>query len=42
MPELRKDPVIGRWAIISTERERRPSEFLPEEIKAMRWILSAV
>jgi UDPglucose--hexose-1-phosphate uridylyltransferase len=33
MPELRKDPVIGRWVIISTERGRRPSEFLPEEIK---------
>ncbi len=27
MPELRKDPVIGRWVIISTERGRRPSEF---------------
>ncbi|RME20902.1 MAG: DUF4931 domain-containing protein, partial [Candidatus Zixiibacteriota bacterium] len=25
MPELRKDPVIGRWVIISTERGRRPS-----------------
>ncbi|MCB0289522.1 MAG: galactose-1-phosphate uridylyltransferase [Calditrichaeota bacterium] len=28
MPELRKDPVIGRWVIISTERGRRPSDFL--------------
>ncbi|HUV30288.1 MAG TPA: galactose-1-phosphate uridylyltransferase [Acidobacteriota bacterium] len=27
MPELRKDPVIGRWVIISTERGRRPSSF---------------
>ncbi len=27
MPELRKDPVIGRWVIISTERGKRPSEF---------------
>jgi UDPglucose--hexose-1-phosphate uridylyltransferase len=27
MPELRKDPVIGRWVIISTERSRRPSAF---------------
>jgi len=26
MPELRKDPVIGRWVIISTERGRRPIE----------------
>ena len=28
MPELRKDPVIGRWVIISTERAKRPDEFL--------------
>ncbi len=27
MPELRKDPVVGRWVIISTERSRRPSSF---------------
>jgi UDPglucose--hexose-1-phosphate uridylyltransferase len=31
MPELRKDPVLGRWVIISTERGRRPSDFKPEE-----------
>lgn len=28
MPELRKDPIIGRWVIISTERGKRPSEFM--------------
>jgi UDPglucose--hexose-1-phosphate uridylyltransferase len=28
MPELRKDPIIGRWVIISTDRGKRPSEFL--------------
>jgi UDPglucose--hexose-1-phosphate uridylyltransferase len=28
MPELRKDPIVGRWVIISTERGRRPSEFI--------------
>jgi UDPglucose--hexose-1-phosphate uridylyltransferase len=28
MPELRKDPVIGRWVIISTERGKRPSDFI--------------
>lgn len=28
MPELRKDPVIGRWVIISSERGRRPSDFI--------------
>ncbi len=27
MPELRKDPVIGRWVIIATERSKRPSSF---------------
>jgi UDPglucose--hexose-1-phosphate uridylyltransferase len=29
MPELRRDPVVGRWVIISTERARRPSDFPP-------------
>ena len=29
MPELRKDPVVGRWVIISTERSRRPTSFEP-------------
>jgi UDPglucose--hexose-1-phosphate uridylyltransferase len=29
MPELRKDPVVGRWVIISTERSRRPTNFSP-------------
>ena len=27
MPELRKDPITGRWVIISTERARRPDDF---------------
>lgn len=27
MPELRKDPVIGRWVIVSTDRARRPSDY---------------
>jgi UDPglucose--hexose-1-phosphate uridylyltransferase len=27
MPELRKDPILGRWVIISTERGKRPSDF---------------
>ena len=27
MPELRKDPVTGRWAIISTDRQKRPNDF---------------
>jgi UDPglucose--hexose-1-phosphate uridylyltransferase len=28
--ELRKDPIVGRWVIISAERGRRPSDFVPE------------
>ena len=28
MPELRKDPIIGRWVIISTERGKRPADFV--------------
>jgi UDPglucose--hexose-1-phosphate uridylyltransferase len=27
MPELRKDPVVGRWVIICTERGKRPNDF---------------
>lgn len=27
MPELRKDPIIGRWVIISSERSQRPTSF---------------
>ncbi len=28
MPELRKDPIIGRWVIIATERAKRPGDFV--------------
>ena len=27
MPELRKDPIIGRWVIIATDRAKRPDQF---------------
>src|SRR5688572_8972344 len=27
MPELRKDPVVGRWVIIASERAKRPMEY---------------
>lgn len=27
MPELRKDPIIGRWVIIATERAKKPDHF---------------
>jgi len=30
MPELRKDPILSRWIIISTERAKRPSDFTEE------------
>lgn len=33
MPELRKDPVLGRWIIISKERSKRPTDFLIETPK---------
>ena len=31
MPELRKDPVVGRWVINSTEGSRRPTNFGPTQ-----------
>ncbi len=32
MPELRKDPLVGRWVIFSPERGKRPTDFVsPEE-----------
>ncbi len=27
MPELRRDPIVGRWVIIATERTKRPADF---------------
>ncbi len=33
MPELRKDPVTGRWVIIATERLKRPTDFHVERTK---------
>ena len=32
MSELRKDPVTGRWVIISTERRKRPNDFRLESV----------
>lgn len=28
MPELRKDPIVGRWIIVASERARRPGNFV--------------
>lgn len=33
MPELRRDPIIGRWVIIATERGKRPSDFLKTQLE---------
>ncbi|MGH9510355.1 MAG: galactose-1-phosphate uridylyltransferase, partial [Terriglobales bacterium] len=33
MPELRKDPITGRWVIIATDRAKRPTDFSREPIK---------
>ena len=32
MPDLRKDPITGRWVIISTERAMRPNDFKHEKV----------
>ncbi len=34
MPELRKDPLIGRWVIIATERAKRPVDFVASHEEA--------
>ena len=33
MPELRKDPIVGRWVIISTDRAKRPTDFVRENMR---------
>ncbi len=35
MPELRKDPVIGRWVIIATERGKRPSDYVTPPLETL-------
>ena len=32
MPELRKDPITGRWVIIATDRAKRPTDFVREHV----------
>lgn len=34
MPELRKDPILGRWIIISQERGKRPTDFIIDDVKS--------
>ena len=31
MPDLRKDPIVGRWVIIATDRAKRPHDFAREK-----------
>ncbi|MCX7887298.1 MAG: DUF4921 family protein [Verrucomicrobiae bacterium] len=33
MPELRKDPIVGRWVIVASERSKRPSEYAPQPVE---------
>jgi UDPglucose--hexose-1-phosphate uridylyltransferase len=33
LPELRKDPITNRWVIISTDRAKRPSDFVRESVQ---------
>jgi len=32
LPELRKDPVVGRWVIIASDRANRPTDFIRESV----------
>jgi UDPglucose--hexose-1-phosphate uridylyltransferase len=34
MSQLRKDPIVGRWTIIATERARRPAAFVDPQTTA--------
>ncbi len=34
LPELRKDPITGRWVIIATDRAKRPSDFIRQTAPA--------
>lgn len=33
MPELRRDPITGRWVIIATDRAKRPTDFVREKVQ---------
>jgi UDPglucose--hexose-1-phosphate uridylyltransferase len=32
LPELRKDPITGRWVIIATDRAKRPDDFIRDPV----------
>ncbi len=31
MSRLRKDPIVGRWIIVNTERPKKPEDYTFEE-----------
>ncbi|HLZ32548.1 MAG TPA: galactose-1-phosphate uridylyltransferase [Nitrospira sp.] len=33
MPDLRRDPIVGRWVIISTDRSGRPHDFVQQQVR---------
>lgn len=33
MPDLRKDPITGRWVIIASDRAKRPNDFVREHVE---------
>jgi UDPglucose--hexose-1-phosphate uridylyltransferase len=33
LPELRRDPITGRWVIIATDRAKRPTDFVREKVE---------
>jgi UDPglucose--hexose-1-phosphate uridylyltransferase len=32
LPELRKEPITGRWVVIATDRAKRPSDFIRQTV----------
>lgn len=36
MPEIRKDPVLGRWIILASDRQKRPNDYLSAEKKLQK------
>jgi UDPglucose--hexose-1-phosphate uridylyltransferase len=38
LPEFRRDPVTGQWIIVSTERAKRPSDFVRTPVVAQKHV----
>jgi len=39
LPELRKDPITGRWVIIATDRAKRPMDFIRQPVPPAKAIV---